>query len=415
MSAFVSEAKDTGGGSAEIRRVPLRLGVLGSHLTPYFSPLYRHLARRVDAFEVGYFRQIDPGQDKPMFDPGFGKAFSWDIDLRSGYEFTSFDLEEAPFKYPAKDLARLVRNVHAWAKRFRPDVVMVPGWVLPYVLCAQTLRAAGVKLILRPEGRVPRGPALVRGLARDVWCRAMVRSARAAAIVGTASRDELMRLGMKPEQMVFSPYVIDTDLLGARLAEVRGRREAIRSRLGLAAHDCAYLFVGKLAGYKRPRQLLEAFVQLSRRVDHARLILVGDGELRSELVARAEEAGVSQQVTFAGFVNQAELPEYYAAADVFVLPSIETWGLVANEALLAGLPLAISVDAGCARDLVADGVTGRRLYVERPGQVVEALEQLADPAVREVIRPAVERLAQRYTVEAAADGIVEAAQLAATC
>jgi len=79
---------------------------------------------------------------------------------------------------------------------------------------------------------------------------------------------------------------------------------------------------------------------------------------------------------------------------------------------LAGLPLAISVDAGCARDLVADGVTGRRLYVERPAQVVEALEYLADPQIRSSMKSGLERLARRYTVEAAAEGIVEAALLA---
>jgi glycosyltransferase involved in cell wall biosynthesis len=392
---------------------PLRLGVLSSHLIQYFSPLYRHLAKRVDAFQVGYFRHVErDGEMKAIYDPNFGAAFIWDVDLRSGYEFTSFGLPEAPFRYSSRDLARLARGIYDWQKRFRPDVVMVPGWTLPDVVAARTLAAAGVPFILRPEGRVPRGGPVLRGFARDAWCRALVRRAAGAAVVGSSSREELLRLGMPAERLASSPYVIDTDLWRRALVVAGADRDVLRARFGIAPNEVAYLTVSKLVDYKRPRELVEAFIALFPTVPAARLVIVGDGELRAALAQRVEEAGVASRVSFAGFVNQTELPKYYAAADVFVLTSIETWGLVANEALLAGLPLAVSVDAGCVRDLVVDGVTGRRLYIENPAQVVDALAYLADPAVRRTMRPNLEQLAARYTLETAADGVVNAARLA---
>ncbi len=65
-------------------------------------------------------------------------------------------------------------------------------------------------------------------------------------------------------------------------------------------------------------------------------------------------------MTIAGFVNQQELPSWYAAADTLVLPSDsrETWGLVVNEAMAAGLPVVVSDAAGCSLDLVREGENG---------------------------------------------------------
>jgi glycosyltransferase involved in cell wall biosynthesis len=397
----------------EPTRAPFRLGVLSTHLIQYFSPLYRHLAKRVAAFEVGYFRQVEQKKGPvPVFDPTFGRTVAWDVDLVSGYDFVSFGLPNAPFSYSAADLVHLARGVAAWQGRFRPDVAVLPGWTLPDVTAAEILHRQGVRLVFRPEGRVPRGGTLGVRFARDVWCRSVLRLASAGACVGMAARDELLRLGMPPERLAWSPYVIDTDLWGAALAAAAPERDRVRASLGFADDDVVYLYVGKLLPVKRVRELLEVFVRLAARVPRARLLLVGDGEQRAELEERARSAGVAARVTFAGFQNQTELPKFYVASDVFTLMSIETWGLVVNEAVLAGLPVALSVDAGSARDLVVEGVTGSRLYVEHTDQVVAALERLADPALRAAMKPGLARLAERYTLEAAASGLVQAAAIA---
>ncbi len=64
----------------------------------------------------------------------------------------------------------------------------------------------------------------------------------------------------------------------------------------------------------------------------------------------------NKNVNLVGFINQTELPTYYAAADVFVLPShYETWGLVLNEAMACGLPGIVSDTCGAIQDMI--GVT----------------------------------------------------------
>ena len=92
----------------------------------------------------------------------------------------------------------------------------------------------------------------------------------------------------------------------------------------------------------------------------------------SELKLRT--VGIKEvQVVFAGFVNQAEIGAYYAAADCLILPSRfgETWGLVVNEALQFGVPCLVSNKVGCGPDLIQSGRTG---YIFESGRHDSLLE-----------------------------------------
>jgi glycosyltransferase involved in cell wall biosynthesis len=94
--------------------------------------------------------------------------------------------------------------------------------------------------------------------------------------------------------------------------------------------------------------------------------MVGSGELERELRTFCAQHALDN-VVFTGFVNQAELPAVYGASDVFVLPSEhEPWGLAVNEAMCAGLPVVVSREVGCTRDLVKDGING---YTPAAGDV----------------------------------------------
>ena len=98
--------------------------------------------------------------------------------------------------------------------------------------------------------------------------------------------------------------------------------------------------------------------------------------MRLELEKYIKENNL-RNVHFVGFKNQTELPQYYAMADIFVLPSGigETWGLVVNEAMCFGLPVIISDMVGCGKDLVKHGENG---YIFPLGDVEKLAEYLAD-------------------------------------
>jgi glycosyltransferase involved in cell wall biosynthesis len=168
------------------------------------------------------------------------------------------------------------------------------------------------------------------------------------------------------------PYAVDNATLIPAVSKQRENRAAFRESLGFRKDDVVILFAGKLVDKKRPFDLLKAYEKIT--VPGKGLLFVGDGPLRQGLEAYSREKGMSG-VSIVGFKNQTELPAYYAAADVFVLPSGlgETWGLVVNEAMCAGLPVVVSDLVGCSPDLVEPGENG---YVYKCGDVAQLAEKL---------------------------------------
>jgi glycosyltransferase involved in cell wall biosynthesis len=128
---------------------------------------------------------------------------------------------------------------------------------------------------------------------------------------------------------------------------------AIRKRHGVPAEEKVVLFVGRLVGHKGIDYLLRA----APHVD-ARILVVGAGEKRKEYVERARRLG--GRVTFAGRVSYADLPAYYAAADLFTLPSVgrlEAFGIAALEAMACGRAVVLA-DIPGMREIITDGVEG---------------------------------------------------------
>jgi phosphatidylinositol alpha-1,6-mannosyltransferase len=143
--------------------------------------------------------------------------------------------------------------------------------------------------------------------------------------------------------------------------------------------------VGRLRDrYKGHDVLLRAMATLKQVKPEARLVIVGDGPLRSELEQYSHELGVDDVVRFAGQVDDAERNRILECASVFCMPSRvredgagEGFGIVYMEASARELPV-IAGSVGGARDAVVDGETGLLVDPEDPNAVTQALRTLLD-------------------------------------
>jgi glycosyltransferase involved in cell wall biosynthesis len=173
------------------------------------------------------------------------------------------------------------------------------------------------------------------------------------------------RTGTPTSRMVLIPTGVDTE-------QFRPIPDA-RSLLRLPEHRRIVLYVGRLSHEKGVQDLLGAFRTVGESFSDAELHLVGDGPLRQHLEQLAAQLSVEGRVIFHGWVDQPNLPTYYSAADITVLPSL-TEGMPRTmiEALACGSPFLGTRITGIV-DHVRDGETG---FVVEPGDSIALAEKL---------------------------------------
>lgn len=118
-------------------------------------------------------------------------------------------------------------------------------------------------------------------------------------------------------------------------------RDVIRKRLGIAAGERVLLSVRNLEPRMGLGNLIDAMPAILKDYPNTVCIIGGSGALLSDLKAQAQSLDLGDRVRFTGFIPEAELPEYYAAADLFVLPTtaLEGFGMVTVESLACGTPV----------------------------------------------------------------------------
>ena len=173
---------------------------------------------------------------------------------------------------------------------------------------------------------------------------------------------------------------------------------AARGSLGLEPDDFVLVTSTRLARWKRVDRAVDAVALLrDQHGINARLLIVGDGEERTNLRDQVDSLGLEDRVTFAGAVPQAEVTRYLWATDVFL--SVNELSNVGNpllEAMVAGRCI-VTLDEGDTRDVIRDGETGVLLPRDGdPAAIAASLAALArDPDRRRALAAGAQAFAQR--------------------
>jgi glycosyltransferase involved in cell wall biosynthesis len=377
-----------------------RVLAVASHPIQYHAPWFRALAAREDIdFRVLFIEQPDATAQGR----GFGLAFEWDVPLRDGYraDFATASLRRG---WGEGFLRVRLHDARALLRAHPADVVVMTGWhMLPMVQLLLAARPERVRVVMRGEANaLRRRPAIARLAHRFLLSRC-----DAFMPIGRASRAFYEGYGIGPDRLFDAPYFVDNERFASA---ARGlERAAARARWGIPEDALCFCFAGKLEPKKRILDVIAALAHAaSSSPCKLHLLVVGDGEQ----MGAARRAAAALPVTFAGFLNQSEIPAAYVASDCLVLPSDfgETWGLVVNEAMACGRPAIVSDRVGCAADLVENGVTGLTFpFGDAQALAQRLLHAAAEPArLAAMGQRAHERVMARYTVQACVDGTVRA-------
>lgn len=142
------------------------------------------------------------------------------------------------------------------------------------------------------------------------------------------------------------------------------------------------LFMGRLVYEKGVQHLISAMPKILEGYHDAKLIIAGKGGMTDELKAQVEAMGLGDKVYFTGYLNAKQVSKMYKCADVSVFPSTyEPFGIVALEAMLAGVPTVVS-DVGGLNEIVEHRVDGMKSYAGNPNSLADSiLELLLNPAL----------------------------------
>lgn len=362
-------------------RAPIRLAYLVSHPIQYQAPLLRRIAAEPDIDLTVLF-----GSDfsvRGYKDQGFGVEVTWDTPLLEGYR--------SEFLRPWRDAGGvsfatpISRGIYHRLRQQDGSPAFDALWVHGYasVNALQAILAAnalGIPVLLRAESWLAdRTRSRIKLTAKLLFFRILGHGISAVLPIGTMNSNYWTHyFGSRVPQFLM-PYAVDNGYFSQLAEHAAPREPELRAELGLAPERQVILFASKLQTRKHADHLLEAyrsFLSSRTQQDRPYLVIVGDGEQRAALESRSRELGL-EDIRFAGFRNQSELPRFFQLADVFVLPSRhEPWGLIVNEAMAAGCPVIVSTDVGSHADLVTDGVEGFVFPVGDVPALTQALHRI---------------------------------------
>ena len=167
------------------------------------------------------------------------------------------------------------------------------------------------------------------------------------------------------------------------------------------------MFCARFIDLKMPFFFIEIAKQVKENLGYCRVLILGSGVLKEEMFQKLEQYGI--EYDYPGFVESKNLPEYYAKAKIFLFPTKnDTWGVVANEAMAAGLPVITCENAGVAHDLVIHDQTGYILPVETDIWAEKAVSILKDQDLYERLSENAFQHVQQYNFQNAANGFIKA-------
>ena len=148
------------------------------------------------------------------------------------------------------------------------------------------------------------------------------------------------------------------------------------------------LYIGRLVYEKGVQHLISAMPKIINGYNDTKLIIGGKGGMYDELKEQARNLGIENKIYFTGYLSSKEVQKMYKCADIAVFPSTyEPFGIVALEAMLAGVPTVVS-DIGGLNEIVDHGVNGMKSYAGNANSIADSVltllynHQLCDNIVK---------------------------------
>lgn len=367
-------------GAAAARPVPgqvIRLVLVTNHPPPFRTPIYERIAAMPDVdLHAVFCSRREPNR-------------RWEVPRMS---FQHTFLKER-FVTRGSNYIHNNPDIFGVLRRIAPDVVVTTGFNPTHLYAFAYCQLKGIPHVPMTDGTDVSEQALSfvhRTIRRFIYARS------AAFIAASRGGLRLYRgYGVAPERCFQSCLCID-NLRYAAMPAGEPRFDLI--------------FCGRIVEDKNPLFAVQVATSLAMHLGRTvRILFVGNGDAEAEVRRKAAEYPGLVEASFHGHASQQELPALYRSARLFLFPTrADVWGVVANEACAAGLPVIVSPHAGVTGELVVDGENGFVCPLDVEQWALRAAQLLSDEALYNRFSARSRALVRRYTFDHAATGVVDA-------
>jgi glycosyltransferase involved in cell wall biosynthesis len=360
----------------------IRLAVVTNIPAPYRVPVFNILAKQAGIdLHVIYAARREPNRAWDL--PEFSHSHSF---LREKF-FTG----RRSFIHNNLDVLSALRA-------YDPQVVVTTGFSPTFLYAFAYARLFGRRHVVMTDGTLASEAS--QSFGHSLLRRIVLSRSATFVVASQGGRALLKKYGVAEEKIQFSPLCANTSVNWDKATP--------------CSPDLDMLFSGRLIDIKNPLFALKVARGVANRLGRrVSLGILGRGPLEDELKMQAKKIAAEVEVRLAGDVLQADLPSWFSSARIFLFPtSWDPWGVVANEACMAGVPVIVSPHAGVAGELICDGTNGYVRPLEVPMWIDAAVALLSDSGLHQRFAARARLQVRGYTFEAAAKGIANASRMA---
>lgn len=356
----------------------LRIALITNHPPPFRIPVYDRIAAMPNVdLHVIFCSAREPNRQWELPPLRFQHVFLKERFVARGSNF----IHNNP-------------DVLSALRRISPDVIVTTGFNPTYLYAFAYALAKGIPHVPMTDGT----DASEHDLSR--WHRLIRRLVYARSQAFIAASQGGIRLyeayGVAAEHCFRSCLCIDNDAY-QQLAPAMAKKYDL-------------VFCGRIVHAKNPLFAIDvarrAAGKLGRKVS---ILFVGSGEQEPQAKALATEQSAFVDAHFHGHASQDELPALYGSARVFLFPTMaDVWGVVANEACAAALPIIVSPHSGAAGELIVHGENGFICELDAEQWAEHVAGLLTNEALYTEFSRKSMAISARYTFESASIGVVDA-------
>ena len=391
-----------------------KIAVLNTHPIQYFTPMYAYLQEYTN-IDITALYCVDL-RGRSVIDEGFKRPVSWGLNLLSGYKYKFLGERSKIRNLEGNFYSLICPEIWKEIKYGGYDAIWLHGLTsyAAFMLAFLAGKFYKIPVFIRSDTHLGLRRNGIRAELRKFLYGVLYRFVDGFLAVGSANKDFYLSFGVPLKKIFDVPYAVDNDRFIDASIKLYNHKKQLKNKYRLKDNLPIILFSSKLIESKRPCDLIIAVKQLKEDYGIATsLLIVGSGIKEKEIHNFVDKNEIAN-VVFTGFLNQMELPEVFAISDVFVLPAEnEAWGLIVNEAMCSSLPIILSEEIGCAKDLLIEGVNGIYMQPGNISSITSALKKIIeDEGLRVSMGKASLDIIKKWSYRECAVGLLKAIKFA---